>query len=336
MLLCGLALRPLPAAAAPPAPKNSIHLPSLPGWQLQPVAPAPAAPLLREFGLKQRFAFLARNGTASFQLQADLFHDASGAFGAYTFRRPAAASSKLGACQLTKAARALALICDRWLVRAQAAADFSPSQLAYLVAWSDRLPNWHQSADLIPTLPAYAPRRGRIPGSLRYCYGPTGWSQALPWAPLKLAGFELGAEVVTAGYWQPPHNAELAIISYPTPQIADARLHRFQDALKAARPPIRLRRSGSFLLLERGGAAHAVALLGSVHDSEIVTWNQRPITTVGEVAELLLGILLLTAGLLLVALVVGVLSGWVHARLARLFPGRFSYRGRDLIRLHLD
>lgn len=344
---CALALVCRYPAAAQPAARP-IKLPPLAGWKLRRVASPPVSSLLREFGLRRRFRMRAVRGAAAFQLQADLFHDSSGAFGAYSFRRPAAASRPLGSCQLTASPRSLALACDRWLVRAQSPHKFSPASFARIVAWSNLLPVWHAPRDLPPSLPAFAPRQARLPGSLRYCYGPVGWRAALPWAPLPLAGFQYSPEIVAAGYAPrlPRNNAapapsaqldQLGIISYPTPQIAADRLARFRTALARSRPAVQLRRSGTFLLLVRGGAtAAATALIAGIHDRELVTWNQPPPINVGEVAEMLVGILVLAGSLMLVALVVGVLSGWLHAQLARWFPKRFTTRGRDLIQLNLN
>ncbi len=334
-LVCGLAL-PSMSAPAPPAP-GVIRLPQLAGWRLQPSSPAPVSALLHEFGLIHRYAFQARHGALQLNLQADLFGDASGAYGAFTFRRPAAASRLRSGCRLSAASNYLALACDRWLVRARTSGRIAPNLVAHIVSWSGLLPRWNAPGDQLPSIVAYAPRRKRIPGSLRYCFGPTGWALAMPWAPVALAGFNYTAEAAVASYSLPRQSADFAIVSYPTPQIAHAQLRRFRDALKNAHPPVQLRRSGSFLLMVRGGSFNSAArLLAGVHENAIVTWSQPVPANISDVAALLLGILLLTASLLLVALVVGVLSGWLHARLARMFPRLFTYREHDLIRLDLD
>ncbi len=329
-------LCPAVVAAAPRAP-GGIQLPLLPGWRLHPTLAAPPSALLREFGWIRRYAFQAFQGTRQIKLQVDLFGDASGAFGAYTFRRPAAVSRPLSACLVTVAPGNLALDCDRWLVRAKPAGAIIPAQFAPILAWAKLLPRWNAPGDQLPTIIAYAPRHERIPGSLRYCYGSSGWAQALPWVPVALAGFEYRAEAVVASYSLPRQSADFAIVAYPTPQIAQLQLQRFRQALKNAAPPVLFRRSGSLLLMVRGGDFKSASrLLASVNENTLVTWSQAIPANITDVAELFIGIILLTVGLLMVALVVGVLSGWMHARLARMFPRLFTYRGHDLIHLDLN
>ena len=87
------------------------------------------------------------------------------------------------------------------------------------------------SAHALEQLPEALPARGMVKGSEKYILGPRAAARVLSGFPANLFGFEQGAEVRAAQYTT-GHGATLtlAVIDYPTPQIARSAYQPIRDA----------------------------------------------------------------------------------------------------------
>ena len=150
--------------------------------------------------------------------------------------------------------------------------------------------------------------------------------------------FDRGAELAQGQYNSGQGTATLTLISYPTPQIAGERLR----AIEAAHPLAQEGSPASLFLTKRSGPLVAIvtgaisqreakSLLASVNYDAEVTWNQRTgLSPRDNVGGLLVGVILLTAIILALALVAGVAFGGIRIIAKRLFPDRVFDRSQDV------
>ena len=203
-----------------------------------------------------------------------------------------------------------------------------------LAALAEALP--HLSHAPVPLLGGYFPAKDLVPGSERYIMGPDGLQANLPQISSGAVGLEFGAEGQVARYRLGTGEAELAIFSYPTLEMA-----RDQAPVYGRIPGVEVKRTGSLVALVAPvpGAPlvdprEAKKLLGQVNYQASVAWNEPlPLVVKPETAaEMILGILTL-AGIVLGFCLV---SGLVFA-VIRLIARRFGYSGAEgsMTTLHL-
>ena len=338
LLAAGLCLRP--AWAAPPP----MALPTFAGWR--PVAhavlttpdwglSAPDAAVMREFALRALVQDTDQRDGRRIQIQALRFADADGAFGAFTYYRPAgAARLDLGQPGELSAAAGPAVLFTRgdWLVRVQMdrVTPQLPAEMRALAAALTPI----AGDSLRSALPNHLPTAGLLSGSVRYVQGPAGFAAACDWVSPQAVGFDLGANAILARYTAAPAAGaiDLVLIDYPTPQLAISHLAGLQkDA------GYQIRRDATLLILAHGADANRVqALLSAVHADAEFTIVPLPPLGVGAVANLLVGIFFLCGFIMAVAVVLGVLTGALNVVAHRLWPRFFARVGHGtLTRLQL-
>ncbi|MGA2435753.1 MAG: hypothetical protein ABSG25_10755, partial [Bryobacteraceae bacterium] len=151
--------------------------------------------------------------------------------------------------------------------------------------------------------------------------------QFAPEIPVGVAGFDLGAEAQFATYQSGSGSIQLAVFSYPTPQIAIQRLSAFQKL-----PGIVARRSGPLVAIAPDNQKPEAAekLVSSVKYKATLTWDERVPGRRDNIGDLVYNACVL-AGMLM-ALFVG--AGLVYGLLRQL-----ARRGRNnepIILLHLE
>lgn len=336
LLLTGLA-----AAAAPARPV----LPALAGWQTTAAstvtAPLPTAQaaVMREFGLRTRVEGRYRRGNRQIAVIGSAFTDAGGAFGAYTYlRAPTDRALKLGRGAGPAAAhdRGILLLQGAWLLQLQWAPGTVASPAALRAAATHFAPRPSGAGGNLPGVLFALPAQQVRAGSVKYAEGPLGFAAACDWLPAQAAGFQQDAEAAIASYdFAGGGTAQLVLLSYPTPQIAN-----HYAGVLAQQPGLALRRSGAYLALVHGSDAVAVAhltrLLESVHFHAQVVMTPFVPPGIGALPALILGILLLCLFLMATALVVGLVSGAAWVWLGDIVPvGWHRLRPRPLTRLNL-
>lgn len=200
----------------------------------------------------------------------------------------------------------------------------------------------HASVSPYPTLWQYLPAQRLIPHSDRYALDSATFQHALQaeglsnWANGKLVGFQAdSAETELARYELGGKPATLLLISYPTNQIASLRIKDFgqrfdvnpKGKTAATKPVLYAKRFGSMVGLVSGAPDKAAAdhLLGQVHYQTVVTWNvpgftnenQRVVTT----ADYVVGSIVGTGVLLVIALVAGLALGVIRISVKHFLPG---------------
>jgi hypothetical protein len=319
--------------------------------------PAQADPantaVLKEYDFTDAALADYKRSGETLSLRALRFHDASGAYGAYTFYRQSGwPKEQIGAGAASNHNRVLF-----WVGNTVIDANFShigPMSGAELRELATQIPVPEGSRALAPPILANMPQALLDGQTTHYALGPAGYAGSGGVLPPDLVGFDRGAEALTANFTLRSGPATLTIIDYPTPQLAAAQESRIRDYIKAgsqAQPAwpkplldsdkasLEVRRSGPLVALVSGDAIpeESHKLLASVHfESELMSVPQPTVSEVAKTGQLLLGIFTLVGIGSAAAILLGFFLGGFRAlyRIARGKPVSSVYEV-EFISLHL-
>ncbi len=314
--------------------------------------PANAA-ALREYDFTDGAIATYKRSGETLSLRALRFHDASGAYGAYSFyRQNGWPKEQIGAGATSNHNRVLF-----WLGNTVVDANFSrigPMCGSELRELAGELPLPDGTRALTPPILASLPKDNLDGQTTHYAVGAASYAGAGGVLPPELVGFDRGAEAVTANYSLRSNQATLTIIDYPTPQMAAAQETRIRAYIKAgnqAQPAwpkplldsdqasLEVRRSGPLVALVSGDAIpeESHKLLATVHyEAEIISVPQQTDSEVKKTAKLLLGIATLVIIGASAAILLGFFLGGFRAlyRIARGKPASSVYEA-EFISLNL-
>jgi hypothetical protein len=339
-----VAIDPAYSRQAAVLPKQFGKWTAGPGPVEEPKLMAPDSPLLDEAG--QTNVELARytNGKQWIRVWLQEFRDPTGAYEAYTSKLTADLSaSTLGPFTAAGHDQLLALEGNRLLTIALIR-NASDADLKLLLDVMKR----NVDVGPLPPIRAYLPEERLIQGTQRYALGPAGFDAALQSlneskfsALTPEIGFTKGAEAMLASYRSERNKSQdLLIVDYPTPQIAEQRLHHIQSVL-AANPNLAgatVERKASLLsvVLSPASAEAAAKLRDDIRYETSVTWNEPSQTlTDPPWVVVLKGIFIGTFAFCGVAIVVGIAFGGLRVLTKRLFPGKVFDRPEDIEVLQL-
>jgi hypothetical protein len=356
----------------PPAPKPLLP-DSFSGWvALVPKDtpkrvsdPAEADPAnsaaLREYDFTDAALATYKRSGETLSLRALRFHDASGAYGAYTFYRQSGwPKEEIGSGAASNRNRVLF-----WLGNTVVDATFSrigPMSGSELRELAGQLPVPDGTRALPPPILGNLPKPSLDGQTTHYALGPASYAGAGGVLPPDLVGFDRGAEAVTATYSLRSNPATLTIIDYPTPQMAAAQETRIRAYLKAGnkagiqaggqtlptwpkplldsdQASLEVRRSGPLVAIVSGDAIpeESHKLLATVHyESDITSIPQPEESEIAKTGKLLFGIVALVIIGASAALLLGFFLGGGRAlyRIARGKPVSSVYDA-EFIRLDL-
>jgi hypothetical protein len=334
------------ASPAAKAPQAELLPASFANWQRQSERTgldpaqfdAANAVALKEYGFTDFATANYVAGGRTLQVRAARFADAGGAFGAFSFlRQPGDQAQSLGD---DAAANSKSLIFYRGNVLVEV--DVGAAPVNDLRSLAATLPQPVGAARNLPSLPSYLPKQPLQ--SVRYFAGPVAAAiDNLPLTPAQVR-WDDGAEVVWAQRPIGAQTADLVLISYPTPQMAAARLRDLQAAMvkdQVSANTRAARRSGPIVVWVSGAAslADAQMLAESVKYDARITWNEpNPLSKRENVGNLIVAALALAGIVLLMSLVAGLAFGGLRILMKRLYPDRVFDRSQDveIIRLHLS
>jgi hypothetical protein len=306
-----------PAKAVSPATPAALLPDSFAGWvAAEPTRsltdPAQADPAnaaaLKEYDFTDATVASYKRSGDTMSLRALRFHDASGAYGAYSFfRQNGWPKEEIGSGATSNHNRVLF-----WTGNTVVDANFShigPMSGSELRELASHLPMPGGNRSIAPPILSDLPKDSLDGQTTHYALGPAGYAGAGGVLPPDLVGFDRGAEAVTANYSLRSNTATLTIVNYPTPQMAAAQESKIRAYIKSgsqAQPPwpkplqdsdqagLEVRRSGPLVALVSGDAIpdESHKLLGIVHyDADLTTIPAPPgDSDVAKTAKLLMGI----------------------------------------------
>ncbi len=270
------------------------------------------------------------------------FHDASGAYGAYSFyRQNGWPKEQIGTGATSDNNRVIFWVGD--IVVDASFSRIGPMSGAELRELAGQLPQPEGGKALTPPILANLPKAQLDGQTTHYAVGPVSYAGSGGVLPPELVGFDRGAEAVTASYTLRTGPATLTIIDYPTPQLATSQektIREFIEACKRAdkqtqagwpKPlqdsglaALEVRRSGPLVALVSGNAFtdDSHKLLAMVHyEPELTSLQQEGESEVLKTGKLLWGITVLVLIGCSVSLLLAFFLGGFRA-LYRLARGR--------------
>jgi len=196
----------------------------------------------------------------------------------------------------------------------------------------------------VPMVTTLLPARGLVTGSVRYALGPLGYTAMNGALPVETLGFDKSVEVATAEYNSRSGKGQMTLLLCPTPQIAAERGKAIETAVNAVLgkygKTVKLRRDGPLVAMAAGdfSVSDAQALVERANLHQEVSWNkelamQNFNLQLHKTASLLENIVVLSCGLTLAALVLGVFFGFGRAGV-RVLMGKPAALEPEF--LHLD
>jgi hypothetical protein len=292
------------------------------------------ADALKEYDFSDAMLATYKRSGETLNLRALRFHDASGAYGMYSFyRQNGWPKEQIGTGAASDHNRVLF-----WLGDILVDANFShigPMSGSELRDLASQLPVPGGNRALMPPILSDLPKDSLNGQTTHYALGPASYAGSGGVLPPALVGFDRGAETATANYSLPSGVATLTIINYPTPQMAAALESKIRAYVKAgnqAQPAwpkplqdsdqasLEVRRSGPLVAIVSGDAIpdDSHKLLEQVHfEADLTSLPQSGgESDVSKTARLLVGI----AGLVIVGVSAALLLGFF------LGGGRAFYR----------
>jgi hypothetical protein len=284
------------------------------------------------------------DGKRSLRVLLEDFRDPSGAYEIYTARLSTKLNPSTVAPLTATANDQLIALAGNRVVTIWHISSASDADLKLL------LDSVKQSADRTPLPPirGYLPEERLVQGTQRYALGPAGFNAALDAlnenkfaAVTPEISFSSGAEAMLASYQTEPNKPQdLLIIDYPTPQLAEQRLHHIQAVISAnpALADVTVERKASLLSLVLSPASPQAAakLREEIQYQMQVTWSEPSQTlTDPPWVVVLKNIFVGTLAFCGFAIVMGIAFGGVRVVTKKFFPGKVFDRPEDIEVLQL-
>lgn len=313
------------------------------GLSAQPVLSVPFT-VLHELGSKSPEVVDYISGTKRIHVVLQRYKDPSSAYAAYTLLlQPGMEPSDVSQFSAVAPDRVLMLI-GNFVLDVGQAKSISTADLRALAA----AVNAHADHTPSPPIRSYLPEDGLVQGTQRYALGPAGFDAALTsLSENKFAaitpeiGFASGAEAMLARYQSTRKKTQdLLIIDYPTPQLAEQRLHHIESVLAAnpdlAGTTVARKTSLLSLVLSPVSAQAAAQLREGIQYRAQVTWSEPSQTLTDPpwlvvVKDIFVGTLAFCG----IAVVLGIAFGGVRVLTKKFFPGKVFDRPEDMEVLQL-
>lgn len=254
--------------------------------------------LWSEYGLQE--AEQAEYETPKFTAIAYRLQDSTGALAAYQWQRPKnAKQSQLGKLAAETPEQAMVAHGNYLLVFK----GHNPS-VQELATLFQSFPKLDQSP--LPALAGYLPSDGLVANSERYVIGPVSLEAFDPGIPPAVAGFHLGSEAQIGSFHSGAAEMKLAVLSYPTPNIARERLAEIEKL-----PGAVAKRSGPLVavILSPPNADAAERILSKVKYQATVSWDQYVPSRRDNIGNLVINAFILIGFLLAFSVVAGLAFG---------------------------
>ncbi len=316
------------------SPSKITSGPALAAW----FAVDPRREISHEAGLTAIEESEYRNGDNTINITLSVFRDPTGAYEEFTLatgteHHPFAYGDDAAFNEFTGN-----ILLGNLLVSVGSSKSLKPEDLAGL----DKALQPKADHTPYPPLRTYLPAKDRIFGTQKYAAGPRGflytidqWKQGAFHDLAKEIGFGDSVETMLAKYQSGRESGILLLLEYPTPQIAEKRLHHLEEALPAAakQAGVTVERKASMLslVLESSSKEYAQKLRDAVNYETQVTWNETShAATDPPIFVMMVKIIVFTGMFLGVATGLGIFFGGARILIKLLFPGKVFDRPQDI------
>lgn len=307
-------------------------------------ADASNAAVLKEYGFTDlQSATYSKDGDRKLIVRAARFTDATGAYGAYTlYSQPGMQTEEIGRHGESAGDRVLFM---QGNIVIEAKFDhvnaMSAAEMRELAGY---LPEPASNLGQLPGLPRWLPEEQFVQHSVKFAVGPKSYDASEAPLPPSAIDFSKSPEIITAQYRTDEGSARLALISYPTPQIAGTQLRAIEQnraALQQTAGDFQIKRSGPLLAIVSGDVSksEAQSLLASVNYEADVTYNEPTyLSKKDNIGNLIVAVFALVGIILAIAIAFGIAYGGLRVLLKRFYPDRFVDRPEDtgVITLNLN
>ncbi|MCU1285859.1 MAG: hypothetical protein JWO13_2209 [Acidobacteriales bacterium] len=335
-----------------PGKSSDSALPaSFAGWQKVAGSRAATSPgqadpanadLLKEYGFVDSENATYERGDRKLTVKAERFSDTTGAYGAFSFyRQPSMAKEKLCDQGASDGTHVLFYCTNVFLdINLDKVTAMSASELREL---AKAIPKVAGNLAEAPKIALYLPAAVRE--NAKYVAGPIGLDKLD--APLKSSqvDYSLSPEVVIGKVRSVDGIANVALIQYPTPKIAQAQLQKLEQWGKSFKPveggmnEFVSKRSGPIIALVMGEIADtgAKALLSDINYDAEITWSEPTFNGAKDnIGNLVYNDMVLAFMIVAFMFVVGIAFGGFRVFMKKFFPGRLVDRPEDIEFIKLD
>ena len=284
-----------------------------------------------EFGMEEgeQAPFATATGD-SVEVTAVRFGDATGAFAAFHWLRPAQGVDMPLGERAIRNGRSTLVHFGNYILRMDGSVPIE-EHVELMLTYLPRV-----QITSTPPLLAYFPTEQLIPNSTRHVLGPVALEKLTPEIPPSVAAFHFGTEAHYGRYATPSGEHRMLLLSYPTPQLSRGQVEEFNKL-----PNVVAKRDGSLIavVVTPESLDEAQRLLARVHYTAEVTLHYRDPGRHENLGNLILDIVIF-CGILIVLMIVG---GAIVAG-ARFAAGRFAPSSiiappateLDLVRMDID
>jgi len=282
----------------------------------------PSDPVLAEYGIEA--AEQADYGPMS--VVAWRFRDSTGAMAAFQYKRPPESKPDKLDKQAAVAGHLILAAHGNYLYQF---VDGVPTEEQYKQL-QFAVPRIEQSS--LPIIGTYLPPEGLIANSERYVGGPVALEKFMPGVAPSLVAFHLSAEGQYGRYQGREGKVmDLAIFSYPTPNMARERSEAFGKLAGTV-----VKRAGSLVILALNSPNpdDAERLLAKIQQQASLTWNENPKENiVKSTGDMILTIMQLAGVVILFCVLSGLAFGGIRVMRRKIGRGDAD---DGMITLHLQ
>lgn len=307
-------------------------------------ADAAEGPVLQEYGFSGFDSAEYSNASGrKITVKAIRFKDATGAYGAFTYyRQPQMAPEEIGNGGASSNNGVLFfkgnILVQVAMDRVTATTPAEMRELASSLAIA-------KDAGQVPDLARYLPLQSLEKQSIRYVLGPQAWERLHGPVAATAVDWRRSAEAILGNYTTGEGEATMALLYFPTPQIAGDQLRSLESQhpanadTSAPMAQLELKRVGPMVAMVGGeiSQAEAKSLTASISYEADVTYNEP--TFLGKkdnIGNLMIAVFSLCGIMIVLALGAGLFFGGTRVLLQRLFPKHFAAREDEATLISLN
>ena len=281
-----------------------------------------------EFGMEEgEQAPFSTGSGRSVEISAVRFADATGAFAAFHWLRPAQGQEMPFGERAFQSGESTLIHFGNYVIQMDGSFP-DEEHVELMLAYLPRV-----QITAAPPLLNYFPTGQLIPNSTRHVLGPVVLEKLTSEIPPSVAAFHFGGEAHYGRYATPSGEHQMLLFNYPTPQISRGQVEEFNKL-----PNVVAKRDGPLVavVLAPGSADEAQRLLARVHYAAEVTLHHRTPRRHENLGNMILDIMIFCAILAVLMIVGGVIVAGARLAAGRYVPNSIIAPPADLGMVRMD